>query len=130
VNDGCDVVMIIEDDRDIRDSLVEVLEDQDYRPIGVANGKEAIDRLLGGARPCVILLDLMMPVMDGREFRARLLGEPQLGDIPIVVLTANADPSLATQGMAVAGCLTKPIQLTELFELIDRLCIKTEAVPG
>ena len=71
-NDGgetCSGILIVDDDPDIRDSLKEVLEDEGYEVNGVANGREALDYLRKSPRPCVILLDLMMPVMDGWQFR-------------------------------------------------------------
>jgi CheY-like chemotaxis protein len=126
---GCDnIVMVVEDDGGIRESLMEVLEDNEYQPIGAANGKEAIDRLRAlHDRPCVILLDLMMPVMDGREFRALLLQDAELGAIPVVILTAHANLRDAAEGMAAAACLKKPVQLDVLLQIIHRFCRPTAA---
>src|SRR5215510_8699670 len=62
-------VLVVDDDQDIRDALCELLRDEGYEAIAVANGEEALTYLKGGNLPCVILLDLMMPVMDGWEFR-------------------------------------------------------------
>jgi CheY-like chemotaxis protein len=126
----CDnIVMIVEDDGGIRESLMEVLEDNQYQPIAAANGQEAIDRLRATRDlPCVILLDLMMPVMDGREFRSIMLQDMELGAIPVVVLTAHANLRDATEGMAAAACLKKPVQLEALLALIHRIC--REHVPA
>ena len=73
-------------------------------------------------RPCVILLDLMMPVMDGREFRALLLQDAELGAIPVVILTAHANLRDAAEGMAAAACLKKPVQLDVLLQIIHQFC--------
>lgn len=115
------IVMVIEDDQDIRESLLEVLEQNEYSPIGVSNGREAIDVLRAVPdKPCVILLDLMMPVMDGREFRELQLKDQALGAIPIVVLSAHADLKKATEGMHPAEALKKPVAVDSLLEIVQR----------
>jgi CheY-like chemotaxis protein len=117
------LVMVVEDDRDVRESIAEVLEDHDYQPLGASNGKEAIERLrLGKDKPCVILLDMMMPVMDGQQFRAIQREDPELSSIPVVVLTAHANTQQAASGMAVAACLKKPVQLEVLLDAVHRFC--------
>jgi CheY-like chemotaxis protein len=117
------VVLVVEDDADVRESLVEVLEDHDYHPLGAANGQEAIDRLRAGTdRPCLILLDMMMPVMDGRRFRALQQEDPALRSIPVVVLTAHANIQEATDGMEAVGSLRKPVRLDELIDTVRKHC--------
>ena len=119
----CDkVVMIVEDDSDVRESIVEVLEDNEYRVLGAANGKDALEQLRTGERPCVILLDMMMPIMDGWEFRTKQQQDPELNEIPIVVLTAHANIEEATSGMAAAASLRKPVKLDSLLATVDPLC--------
>jgi len=82
-------IMIVDDDPDIRTALSELLEWEGYEAIAAANGAAALAQLRNGARPCAILLDLMMPYMNGWEFRAEQLRDPELRDIPIVLLTAS-----------------------------------------
>jgi len=85
-------ILVVDDDRDIRDSLVEVLGEHGYPVIGAGNGVEALEILRTSAPPpSLILLDLMMPVMDGREFRERQLENPALADIPVIVISAYND---------------------------------------
>src|SRR5205085_12014163 len=85
-------VLVVEDDHDVREALVEALEASDYHPMAAANGSEALQRLRSGSEPpCVILLDVMMPVMDGREFREEQRRDPALAEIPVVVLSAHGD---------------------------------------
>jgi CheY-like chemotaxis protein len=116
-------VMVVEDDRDVREAIAEILEDNDYRPIRASNGQEALDRLrAGGIKPCVILLDIMMPVMDGWQFRTQQRQDPQLSSIPVIVLTAHANVVEAANGMQAAASLKKPIQLDDLLSLVKRLC--------
>ncbi len=125
------LVMVVEDDRDVRESLAEVLSDSDYRSLQAANGQEAMDRLRASPdRPCVILLDIMMPVMDGLQFRALQCEDPQLRSIPVVVLTAHANILEAASRMRADACLKKPVQLDDLLEAVGRFCRRGEAASG
>ena len=121
---GCpSTVLVVDDDADIRESISEVLEDHGYRAIGAANGREAIDRLKAEPeKPCAILLDIMMPIMDGWQFRDVQRQDPDLSTIPVVVVTAHADVDEARNRMDVVAAMKKPIQLTELMALIAKLC--------
>ena len=127
----CDhLVMIVEDDADVRETLVEVLEDHDYVPLAVANGQEAVDRLRSDRdKPCLILLDVMMPVMDGMQFRAIQRKDPELGSIPVVVLTAHANVTDVAEQMEASACLRKPVALDALLAIVRRFCNKL-AVAG
>lgn len=117
------LVMVVEDDRDVRESIAEVLEDHDYRSIEAANGQEALERLRASAtKPRVILLDMMMPVMDGWQFRAVQQEDPALRAIPVVVLTAHANIQEVTDGMQAAACLKKPVSLNTLLGTVERIC--------
>jgi CheY-like chemotaxis protein len=116
-------VLVVDDDGDIRDALSYALEDHDYRAVGAGDGVEALARLRGGgARPCVILLDIMMPVMDGRAFRAAQRRDPDLQEIPVVLLSAHANLHVESAQMEAAGYLRKPLALDELLAVVDRLC--------
>ena len=120
-----DLVMVVEDDQDVRQAISEVLEDNAYRSLTASNGQEAIDELRSGPqRPCLILLDIMMPIMDGWQFRSLQQQDPELSDIPVVVLTAHADIQEAVRRMQAAACLKKPVQLTSLLATIDQICRK------
>lgn len=120
-----DLVMVVEDDQDVRQAISEVLEDNAYRSLTASNGQEAMDELRSGAqRPCLILLDIMMPIMDGWQFRSLQQQDPQLSDIPIVVLTAHADIQEAGRRMQAAACLKKPVQLASLLATVDQICRK------
>src|SRR5207245_9151650 len=103
-------VLIVEDDVDTSEAIAEVLEDSAARPVDAPNGAAAPDELRTAERaPCVILLDLMMPVMDGREFRTQQRGDPSLRTIPVVVLSAHADAVSHAAQMDAARYLPKPI---------------------
>jgi len=115
-------VLVVDDDAEIRESLVEVLEAKGFHAVSAANGKQALDVLHGGTRPGVILLDLMMPVMDGPTFRARQRGEPaDIAGIPVVVISAFQDVEDKAQRLGATAALRKPISFRDLIETVKRL---------
>lgn len=84
------VIFVVDDDHDLRESLREILEEEGFETIGASNGKEAIDLLHRGGqpRPCMILLDIMMPVMTGRDVLERLRRDAPFASMPVVFMTA------------------------------------------
>jgi CheY-like chemotaxis protein len=117
------VVLVVEDDRDVRDAIVEVLEDSNYVTRAAGNGLEALEQLRSrDVRPCVILLDMMMPLMDGWQFRAVQQADPALSSIPVVVLSAHTSAREASELMHAAGFLRKPVQLGTLLAMVERFC--------
>jgi len=116
----CTGILVVDDDPDIRDSLREVLEDEGYAVNCVSNGREALDYLKSKQpHPCVILLDLMMPVMDGWQFRREQKQDPAIADIPLVVITATGKRPVLIDA---AELVMKPLDLKRLFEAIERYC--------
>jgi len=113
-------ILIVDDDLDIREGLSEVLEERGYAILSAANGREALEGLRSGSRPCVILLDLMMPVMDGYEFRAEQRKDPALASIPVVIITAGAADQ--REEIEASAVLRKPLDLRELVDVIQRHC--------
>jgi CheY-like chemotaxis protein len=91
-----------------------VLEWEGYRVDCASNGQEALGRLMSGDRPAVILLDLNMPVMDGRQFRAEIGRDPILAGIPVVTVSAARDADAVES----ASCVRKPFEPAELLEAI------------
>jgi CheY-like chemotaxis protein len=118
---SCEGVLVVEDDADILRALVQVLEDEGYAVRAAENGSAALAALrTPGARlPRVILLDLMMPVMDGWAFRAEQLRDPLLAEIPVVVLTADGSAAARSAVLEVAGALRKPVELLTLLAAIQ-----------
>ena len=115
-------VLVVDDDRDIRDSLVELIEDRGYRAVGAGNGVEALDVLRASpAPPCLILLDLMMPMMDGREFREHQVGNPAWRDIPVIVISAYNDVEAQARALGVDH-MRKPLAMRPLIEAVQRYC--------
>src|SRR5207247_2102614 len=82
---------IIEDDPDLRDALGELLSGEGYEVATAADGREGLRRLGAPPRPCLVLLDLMLPAMDGFEFRLRQLEDPALAAIPVIVFSGGGD---------------------------------------
>jgi CheY-like chemotaxis protein len=113
-------VLIVEDDADLREMMAQLLSLEGFRTETVANGREALAYLARGDRPDVILLDLMMPVMDGWEFRRRQVGDPAIADVPVVVLSA-LDPVRAAD-LGGTAFLKKPLDFDRMLELVRRFC--------
>ncbi len=112
-------VLIVEDDVDIRDALQEILASEGYRVITAANGKLGLAALAAGPPPRLILLDLMMPVMDGLEFLALKKSDAAIAEIPVIVLSAVSDKSKVT---GVKDFLRKPIELNTLLDAVASVC--------
>jgi CheY-like chemotaxis protein len=118
-------VMVIEDDPDIRETVLELLADHALPAVGATDGADALDLLHDPSRekPNLILLDIMMPVMNGFEFRAAQRGDPELAHIPVVVLTAHATAAQAASDLAADGFLKKPFDLDTLLATVRRYCV-------
>jgi len=110
-------VLIVEDDSDIRAVLAEALELEGYEVSLAADGAQAL-RIARERAPDLILLDLMMPVMDGWSFRAAQLADCELADIPLVVVSAVGADRLA--GFDADGILCKPFRLQDLYATVAR----------
>ena len=121
-------VMVVEDDEDIRADLMTILRVKGFSVTEAVNGKDAITQLRGGARPCLIVLDLMMPVMNGWELRAAMLDDAALAAIPVVVVSGKGRITAdEEQTLAPAAVLVKPFELAELIALVGRYCPPREA---
>lgn len=119
-------VLIVEDDNDIREDLAEILRDEGHQVETAANGADALAQLehkaQRGERPCLILLDLMMPVMNGWDFRAKQMSTPGIADIPVILVSGALDVPHHATTLHTAGYLRKPIQLPRLLELVTQTC--------
>lgn len=113
-------VFVVEDNADILLAITQVLEDEGYTVRAAANGRDALAMLRAADIPLprVILLDLMMPVMDGWAFRAEQLADPTLADIPVIVLTADGNAAEKAAQLACAGGLRKPVDLLTLLDAV------------
>jgi len=112
-------VLVVEDDPDLRQMLAELLTAEGFVTEVAENGRAALDALSRGLRPCVILLDLMMPEMDGFAFRTLQRSQPAIANIPVVVLTAAAERAQPLQPVAT---LRKPIDFGKLIATLRSCC--------
>jgi CheY-like chemotaxis protein len=113
-------VLIVEDDTDVREMMDLLLTSIGYRTVTAPNGAIALERLRQD-RPCMVLLDLMMPVMTGWEFRERQLADPQLASIPVLCMSAVYQPEEVKTQLRVK-CLAKPLDFGRLIDEITTTC--------
>jgi CheY-like chemotaxis protein len=113
-------VLIVEDDADLRDMMAQLLALEGFPAATVANGLEALEYLAQGDRPDVILLDLMMPIMDGWEFRRHQQSNPSVANVPVIVLTALDHQR--TADVRAAAVLKKPLDFDRLLDLVRQHC--------
>ena len=112
----------MEDEPDWREALAAILEDASYRVLTAANGVEALRLLDQHEGRCdIILLDLMMPVMNGWDFRSNQLSDPRLADIPVLLMSAGARLAAAHDDLRAAGYLSKPVDPDEVIEQLERM---------
>ena len=116
-------VLVVEDDNEIRETMVEILNDEGYEAVGASDGFEALEQLRDPTdRWCLVLLDLMMPNMDGRTFRAEQLQDPTIAPIPVVIVSAMNDVAAAAGELNVAAHMTKPVPLSALIQVVRQFC--------
>jgi CheY-like chemotaxis protein len=115
-------VLVVEDDEDSRDLLRDLLEANGYPVMTARNGQDALDHLKAFAAPCLILLDLRMPIMDGWTFRERMLADPLLATIPVVAVSAAHPTERARRPLPFTSVLEKPFEFDVLLRTVRRFC--------
>lgn len=116
------VVLVVEDDRESLEATADVLKSRGYAVVGVASGLEAVSYLQKHAPPCLILLDLMLPMMDGWEFRKKQMEHPGLALIPVVLLSGERALPEWAAALLVADCLQKPVTVERLIAAVTKHC--------
>ncbi len=111
-------ILIVEDDDEIRELLAEMLADRGYLVSTARHGKDALELLRTKSQPSVVLLDLMMPVMDGWQMRAEMLADPKLATIPVIIVSGAADLQDGTEMLKAARVLTKPVKWPVLLDSV------------
>jgi DNA-binding NtrC family response regulator len=114
-------VFVIDDDTDILEAIAIVLKGAGYDAQTESNGADALASLKR-ATPCLILLDLMMPGMNGWQFRAEQMRDAALASIPTIVMTGFPAAAENASSLGAAACLKKPIDLDELLDTVARFC--------
>jgi CheY-like chemotaxis protein len=117
-------ILIVEDDEDVREAMLAFLEMKGYSVASAGNGREALDYLRDAPAPDLIITDLAMPVMDGRQFRREQLKDARLAAIPTLVITAMADRT----HIDASEILLKPVDADLLLTAVSRHC-GSEPVP-
>jgi CheY-like chemotaxis protein len=107
-------ILLVEDDEIVRRAIQMVLEWEGYEVECASNGQEALDTLRAGSRPSLILLDILMPILDGEEFRREQLRDPRLASIPVIVVSA----AHFADAVSAAHHIRKPFEVQELLDAI------------
>jgi CheY-like chemotaxis protein len=117
-----DCVLVVDDDELVRDTLVDLVQDHGCSAKGAANGFVALEVLLTTDHVCLILLDLVMPLMDGNAFREEQLKRAELRSIPVVLMSAYGNLRNHSKAMQVDDYLQKPCQEAEVLDVVNRYC--------
>jgi CheY-like chemotaxis protein len=119
-------ILIADDDDDIREVLALVLRFQGHHVEEAVDGLDALAQMRAGGRPSLILLDLMMPRLDGEGVVKAMRSDPALADIRICILSGHADAREKAANLGVIGCLVKPLELHQLFAIVAQVAATTE----
>ncbi len=115
-------VLVVEDDPELLEALSGALESEGYGVGRARHGLDALGQLRAGKRPCVILLDLMMPIMNGWQFRYEQRQDSDLSKIPVVVVSAKSDSRQHAEWLEADGYISKPIDVNVLLGTLSRYC--------
>jgi CheY-like chemotaxis protein len=110
-------ILVVEDNVDIRSALVEVLNMEGHPTAEAVNGAAALNYIHNNPRPSMVLLDMMMPVMNGRQFLDVFLKEPGSAAIPVIIISAISD-RVDTTGAK--ECIRKPLDINSLLDIVAK----------
>ena len=119
-HDHSHTILVVEDEEESRYALMQILELEGFSTAGASNGAEAMDYLRTSERPCLIVLDLNMPVVNGRQLRAALRQVEALATIPVVIVSAQE--GFAAQDLGAVGAFRKPLDVDALVKVIIDNC--------
>lgn len=116
-------ILIVEDDDDIREAMALLIRSEGYDVVEARNGDEALRALRTSSSGfCLVLLDLFMPVKNGWEFRAEQMADPEIADVPVVVVSADRNARDKAQGLGALDYLVKPIDFDRLLGTLAAYC--------
>jgi CheY-like chemotaxis protein len=118
------LVLVVDDDKDVREAMAELLQLEGFAVLPAGNGQEALN-LLKVENPCVVLLDLMMPVISGWEFLRHRKAQQRLAKIPVIAISAVIDRVAVARAEGADEVLLKPVNIEKLINLVKRFCIKS-----
>ena len=119
-----DTILLVDDHTDLTDGLRGVLTAAGYHVERAANGREALEKLHGGLRPCVIVLDLAMPMVTGYAFRQEQMAYAEFSKIPVALFSTSPDLTATARELDVVAYAAKPIDSDEVLAIIRRYCRK------
>ena len=120
-------VLVVEDDSTLRNAMGELLGAQGISATGAENGQVGLDLLRAGARPCLVLLDLQMPLVDGLTFRRRQLEDARIAEIPVVVMTGQPGKAQEAERLGVVLTMRKPIAPSRVLRVVEQYCAHAKA---
>jgi CheY-like chemotaxis protein len=123
-------ILIVEDNPQVQDALGRLLQSEGYFVEFAGDGGEALDRLERAEPPCLILLDLMMPRVDGWQFRSAQVQNPKMAAIPVVVCSGVWNAGEKATSLGIPHYLTKPIDPDALLNLVRDCCDRAECGPS
>ena len=115
------MILLVDDEASVREVSEALLQAEGYRVVCAVDGRDALAILRAGLRPCIIILDLMMPVMDGWDFRSEQLKDPELLKIPTIVYSAVGEIREAVETLNVAGGFEKG-DFDEMLRFVEQFC--------
>ena len=121
-------ILLVEDNDDVREMMTMALELGGHVISSAANGREALNMLQAGQRPGLILMDLMMPVMNGWELRAALRNDPELSALPVVVVSAVT--TVFARELGNTRCMSKPVDIDRMLDLVGECTSGPAEVSG
>lgn len=113
-------ILVVEDDNSIRELLVELLQSEGYEVAAAVNGLEGIKYLQANGNPDLILIDLMMPIMDGYTFRTEQMKNTEWSKVPVVVMSAEANAKEKMKNFGITAFLSKPVELDTILKTVER----------
>lgn len=124
-----DWILVVEDEPDLLEILCMVLEEHGIRAVGASDGREGLERLRATPLPALVILDLMMPGLDGWGFRAEQLRDPRLADIPVLVLSGDGRVERKAASLSANGYIHKPVGVEDLLRMVERHRRPAETAP-
>jgi len=127
-------VLIVEDDEPVRNLIATILDASGFCAIAAEDGLEALHVLRTVRRqspeiPCLVLLDLALPRLSGREFRRAQLADPNVAQVPVAVISGAADLEARAEGLGAVATISKPIDVDRLMDVVQRHCSATPSLP-
>ena len=120
-------ILVVEDDSTLRNAMSDLLGEEGMSATRAENGQVGLDMLRAGARPCLVLLDLQMPLVDGLTFRRRQLEDPRIAGIPVVVMTGQSGKAQEAKRLGVALTMSKPIAPSRVVGVVEQYCAHAKA---